>query len=203
MFEYENISGRNVERVEALSDGIFAVAMTILVLELKIPEHLSSEHLLVGTLIDSLPKIITWVLSMITLGVFWIAQQTQLDHTESIDKSLTWLHFLFLTSITLIPFSSGVFSNYPEFRTSLIVYWVNILFSGICLLFTWAYTSKRGLVKSDSPENIVRIIFTRELISQSFYVGGVIIGIFNISLGMGFIIFVQLNCAVLPPKKEK
>ena len=79
---YNKIQGRSLERLAALSDGIFAVAMTLLVLDLHVPAgvQIHSEHELLTALMDMAPSWITYGMSFLTLGIFWAGQQTQLNH---------------------------------------------------------------------------------------------------------------------------
>jgi uncharacterized membrane protein len=79
---YNRIQGRNLERLAALSDGIFAVAMTLLVLDLNIPTaaHVHSERELFAALGALAPQWIAYLMSFLTLGIFWAGQQTQLNH---------------------------------------------------------------------------------------------------------------------------
>ena len=78
---YNQIAGRNLARLEALSDGIFAVAMTILILDLRIPgvDAVHSERDLWLAIIALLPRVLMYLMSFLTLGIFWIGQQTQLN----------------------------------------------------------------------------------------------------------------------------
>src|SRR4051812_16017119 len=119
---YNRFAGQSLERVAALSDGIFAVAMTLLVLNLTVPAlegHLteqalwannviSSEADLLGALTPLLLHLLTYFMSFLTLGMFWIGQQTQLSYFTRSDRTLTWLHLLFLLTISLMPFSTAL-----------------------------------------------------------------------------------------------
>ena len=91
---YNAIAGQNVERLAALSDGIFAVAMTLLVLDLRVPatEAVRSEHDLWHALAALSPQIIMYMMSFITLGIFWVGQQTQLNYLARSNRSLAWIH---------------------------------------------------------------------------------------------------------------
>ncbi len=95
---YNQIAGRSVERLAALSDGIFAVAMTLLVLDLRLPatEAIHGEHDLWRALVALGPRLVVYLMSFLTLGIFWVGQQTQLSHLARSDRSLTWIHILFL-----------------------------------------------------------------------------------------------------------
>src|ERR1700722_12620564 len=78
---YNRFAGQDVGRIAALSDGIFAFAMTVLVLEIHIPDRVDihSEAELLASLAALWPRIVTWLLSLMTLGIFWVGQQTHLD----------------------------------------------------------------------------------------------------------------------------
>jgi len=78
---YNQTAGQGVERLAALSDGIFAVAMTLLVLDLRAPAAaVHSERDLWHALIALSPQLIMYMMSFLTLGIFWVGQQTQLNH---------------------------------------------------------------------------------------------------------------------------
>ena len=112
---YNAISGQNVERLAALSDGIFAVAMTLLVLDLRVPatELVHSEHDLWHALASLSPQIIMYMMSFMTLGIFWVGQQTQLNHLARSNRSLAWVHIVFLFAVTIMPFSTRLLAEFP------------------------------------------------------------------------------------------
>ncbi len=91
---YNRIAGQSVERLAALSDGIFAVAMTLMVLDLRLPaaEAIHSEHDLWRALVALLPRLLTYLMSFLTLGIFWVGQQSQLNHLARSDRHLSWIH---------------------------------------------------------------------------------------------------------------
>src|SRR5437763_14776629 len=98
METYNRIAAGDVGRVAGLSDGIFAVAATLLVLEIHTPESadIHSEAQLLAALGALAPRWLTWLLSLMTLGIFWVGQQTQLNQLKRADRDLSWLYFLFL-----------------------------------------------------------------------------------------------------------
>jgi uncharacterized membrane protein len=79
---YNAIAGQSVERMAALSDGLFAVAMTLLVLDLKVPagQAIGTDGALLLALRDLVPRLLIYLMSFLTLGIFWVGQQTQLSH---------------------------------------------------------------------------------------------------------------------------
>ncbi len=151
MGQYNQIAGQNLERLAALSDGIFAVAMTLLVIDLHAPasELIHNNAGLADALRDIIPQIIVFFMSFITLGIFWVGQQTQLNNLTSSDRDLTWLHLLFLVFVTLVPFSTDLMGSFIQYRLALLIYWGNILLLGAALFITWRYAVAKALVKPE------------------------------------------------------
>jgi len=123
------IAGASLERLAALSDGIFAVVMTLLVLDLHVPvrEGLHSEAALWHELGRLAPQLLTYLLSFLTLGIFWVGQQTQLNQVARSNRDLTWIHLGFLLAVSLMPFSTGLLAEFITFRLPLVLYWLNLL----------------------------------------------------------------------------
>jgi uncharacterized membrane protein len=95
---YNQIAGQSVERLAALSDGIFGVAMTLLLLELHVParELIHDEGDLRRALAALAPQLLVYLMSFLTLGIFWVGQQTQLNHLERSERHFTWIHLAFV-----------------------------------------------------------------------------------------------------------
>lgn len=197
---YNEIAGHSIERLAALSDGIFAVAMTLLVLDLHAPaaEAIHSEADLRHALIALAPRLVTYLMTFITLGIFWVGQQTQLNHLERSARSLTWLHLAFLFVVTLMPFSASFLAEHIVFRTALLLYWVNILLLGLTLYLTWTCAIRLRLVKHDITPAVRTAIHRRILIAQSLYAFGVALCVFSTYWSIAVILLVQLNYAIAP-----
>ncbi len=197
---YNIIAGQSVERLAALSDGVFAVAMTLLVLDLRVPvrEAIHGDQDLWRALIALLPQIVTYMMSFLTLGIFWVGQQTQLNHLSRSDRSLSWIHLFFLFSVTLVPFSTRLLSEFISFRIALIVYWLNILLLGTTLYLSWMCASKTGLVSVDLPSDVPAAIKRRIVVAQALYAFGALLSVFSTYWSMAFIVLVQLNYAIAP-----
>jgi uncharacterized membrane protein len=197
---YNRIAGQSVERLAALSDGVFAVAMTLLVLDIHAPlaEKIHSEQDLWHALIELSPRLLMYVMSFTTLGIFWVGQQTQLNHLSNSDRTLTWIHLLFLFAVTTIPFSTMLLAEFPLFRTALLVYWANILALGATLYLSWVCAIGTGLVKGDISPHVSTAVKRRILIAQALYAFGALLCLVNTYWSIGFIVLVQLNYAIAP-----
>ncbi|MEQ1517997.1 MAG: TMEM175 family protein [Usitatibacteraceae bacterium] len=104
----------NKHRLEALTDGIFAVAMTLLVIELKIPEsaHITRHAELGAALLHLIPKFIAWVISFFVLAIFWTSHHRLFHDVRVVDTRLTWLTLAYLACVSLMPFSSALTGEY-------------------------------------------------------------------------------------------
>ena len=197
---YNRIAAGDVGRIAALSDGIFAFAATALVLEVHTPDSadVHGEWQLLMALGALAPRVLTWLLSLLTLGIFWVGQQTQLNQIARCDRNLSWLHMVFLAVITVLPFSTRLLADFFAYRVAFLIYWANILFCGVCVYATWAYADRAKLIRADAPEGISQAIRARIVVAQGLYALGAVVGLFNVSLGIILIIAVQLNYAIAP-----
>lgn len=197
---YNRIQGRNVQRLAALSDGIFAVAMTLLVLDLHLPAvaQVHSERDFRVALAALGSQWIAYGMSFITLGIFWVAQQTQLNHIEEGSRDLTWIHLGFLFAITFMPFSTRMLTAFITYRGELVIYWLNIFVPGAMLYWSWAHATRHGLVREDTPEEVRKSICRRILIAQSLYAAGAALCLINTYVSIAAIVLVQLNYAIAP-----
>ena len=197
---YNRIQGRNLERLAALSDGIFAVAMTLLVLDLHLPTaaQAHNEKELLAALCALGPQWLTYGLSFLTLGIFWAGQQTQLNHIGEGTRDLTWIHLAFLFAVTLVPLSTRLLSEFITYRSALGFYWLNLFILGAMLYWSWAHATHAGLIKPDTPDEVRGSICRRILIAQSLYAAGALLCFVSNWLSIGVIVLVQLNYAIAP-----
>jgi len=197
---YNRIAGGDVGRLEALSDGIFAFAATVLVLDFHTPDaaDIHTEAQLLGALATSAPRLLPWLVSLITLGIFWVGQQTGLNQLERSNRDLTWLHFVFLAVVTVVPFTTRLLADFFTYRTAFVIYWANILLLGASLYATWAYAEWAKLIREDAHGEISRAIKRRIVLAQSLYAVGAVVGLFDVTLGIALIMLIQLNYAMAP-----
>jgi len=197
---YDRIAGQSVERLAALSDGIFGVAMTLLLLDLHVPgrDSIHGEADLRHALLVMFPQLLVYLMSFITLGIFWVGQQTHLNHLERSDRHLTWIHLAFLFSVTLLPFSTRLLADFMAYRAALLVYWGNIFLFGAILYAGWGYATRASLYKDDMPELVKAALCHRIIIGQGLYAFGALLCIFSTYLSIGLIVLVQIYFAISP-----
>jgi len=174
--------------------------MTVLVLDLRQPvaDAIHSEHELRLALLALAPRFLTYVMSFITLGIFWLGQQAQLNLLEKSNRDVVWIHIGILASVSLIPFSTALLAEFITYRTALLIYWGNIFVLGLLLLFSWRLSRKFGLTKPDLPADIDSAIYRRIIVAQALYAVGAALCVFSTYWSIGFIVLLQLNYALAP-----
>ena len=198
---YNQIAGRSLERLGALSDGVFAVAMTLLVLEIHVPalgaNHPSNLDLW-NALLPLWPRFLTYLLSFLTLGIFWNGQQTQLTYMARADRHLAWIHIGFLATVALMPFSTSLLAEYITVPLALVLYWLNIAIIGTILYAGWAYAWRAGLTSDEVTPEVSHAVRRRIIVAQALYALGAALSVIDTRLSIGFIVLVQLNFAIAP-----
>ena len=196
---YNRFAGNNKDRLAALSDGVFAVALTLLVLDLRPPvSAIASDHDLLAAIATLGPQFLAYLMSFMTLGIFWVGQQTQLNHFERCDRDLTWIHIGFLLTITLMPFSTALLAHYMTFRSALLLYWFNIVLSGTALFASWTYATRAGLVNAETSKDVSDAMLRRIIIAQSLYAIGALLCVLNTYASVAAIVLVQVIYVLAP-----
>jgi uncharacterized membrane protein len=200
---YNLIAGQSVERLAAISDGVFAVAMTLLVLDLRTPAEsaIHSEADLWHALVALAPRVLVYLMSFLTLGIFWVGQQTQLNHVERSNRDFSWLHLAFLFAVSLMPFSTSLMAEFISYRVALIAYWANIVLLGALLYVGWTYAVRAHLVKPDVTDDMENAFKRRVIGAQALYAIGAALCVINTYCALGFILLVQLNYVLAPRVK--
>jgi uncharacterized membrane protein len=128
-------------RVEALADGIFAVAMTLLVLDIKSPENRKFET--AGDLVTYLAALehsfAMYVISFFVLAIFWIAHHLLFHFVRHANRRLLWLNIAFLLLVTFVPFSTDLLGDHGHLTLPVLVYGANLLALGSLLVFQLRY----------------------------------------------------------------
>ena len=198
---YNEFAGSNRGRLEAISDGIFAVGMTLLILGLAVPtvKDVSSESDLWRALGNLFPSVVTYFMSFVTLGIFWVAQQTQLSKTERVNRLFTWIHLAFLLTVTMVPFTTLLLARFHWSRIALVLYWLNIVLMGVVLLAAVEYGIRSGVFPEDHRKDVARVFRRRVVGAQSLYLVAMLLCFVDTHLSIAAFVAVQLNFVFAPP----
>ena len=152
-------------RIQALTDGIFAISMTLLVLGLDIPDipAESTSLALRDTLARDWPKFEDYALSFFLLGLFWITHHQQFHHIKRVNQSFLWLNILVLMLVALVPFSTSVMASFDGVQIAALVFQANLLAIGLTYLAMWQYATADFRLVGREGIDESHIAFTRRV----------------------------------------
>ena len=160
------------QRVEALADGLFSIAMTLLVIEVHVP-HVTdpSTAALWSALMEMGPSLAAFAVSFIILGTLWVGHHNQFIHIRRADRPLIWINIFFLLTIAFLPFSTGFLAAYSGQPMAGLLYGGNLMLAGAGLWTHWSYaTSNRRLVNPELGDEAIRL--ARRRITYGFVTYG-------------------------------
>ena len=133
---------RDPARLETLADGVFAIVLTILVLEIAVPPDLDEASL--KNVIDGLmPTFVAWIISFLIVGMYWTAHRDVFARLRYTDRDLVWINLTFLLPVCLIPFGAKLIGEYPKEPLALHLYGVILIFAALMRLAMYAYVVRR------------------------------------------------------------
>jgi uncharacterized membrane protein len=140
-------------RMEALTDGIFAIAMTLLVLELKapdLPKNIASSQLL-EHLSQLMPAFFGFLVSFLYCGMLWFLHHMALHFIRHLQAGLVWLNLFFLMSISLMPFSCALLGRFIRNVAAREIYFGNLFLASVLLALQWWFAKRKDLINQDDP----------------------------------------------------
>ena len=181
-------SGTEIERTVYFSDAVFAIAITLLALNLEVPEipagSVATE--LPGRLLELWPKFLSFVISFLIVGSYWMVHHRTFRYIRGYDRRLLFMNILFLMWVVLMPFSSSLLGEYGGQQISVVLYATNMTVAGLTLSWLWWYAqSNLHLVAPDIDPRLVRYNNLRSLIVPL---------VFLLSIGVSFL---NVNAAKL------
>ena len=170
-------------RLNALSDGVFAIVITLMVFSIKIPEVAPNQAALElpKALMKMLPDFTSLFLSFIILGIYWIGHNNVFQHVLRHDRLMLWLNILFLLTVALIPFPATLLIRYGDAQISVILYALNLAVGGVLLDLVWAYaTYNRHLMCDTVQPDLIRSFHVRILTGPVIYLVAIAVSFFSL-----------------------
>jgi TMEM175 potassium channel family protein len=166
--------GKN--RIEALTDGIFAFSMTLLVTSIDIPkdvEALTPNKVLL-VIQGIFPDLIHYIIAFLVIAVFWYIHHVQFHRLVSVDLRLLWTNILMLLFVALIPFSTSLVGDFPATPLAQIIFEFNMMITGLLLFWQWTYASKyHHLIDPTTTKEVILIGKQRALVVPLLSVIGI------------------------------
>lgn len=142
--------GKDLSRIFAFTDGVFAIAITLLVLQIEVPAGLTSTSDFFETLSDLAPSFIAYGVTFAVVGLYWIAGHRSMRMVAEYDRHLLWLTIVYLAFIVLMPFSSELLGTYSsEIPTTIVFYILNLVAINLALALMYRHILTAGLARRD------------------------------------------------------
>lgn len=183
-------------RLEAFSDGVLAIVITIMVLELKVPEGSNF-----NTLSPLIPKFLSYVLSFVYLGIYWNNHHHLFQAIERVNGKVLWANLALLFTLSLIPFTTAWMGENHFDKNPVALYGINLLFCAITFLVLEKYAIKHEGIESKIGKALGNK--NKEMYSIVIYVLGVILSFVFPILGIVCYALVAIIWLIPDPRIEK
>jgi uncharacterized membrane protein len=174
------LRGLDNGRLEAFSDGVFAIAITVLVLELSLPEEWLQDPL--GAFLGQWPSYLAYVVSFATIGAVWLAHTAITQRVESGDITFARLNLLLLMVVSFLTFPTSLVgeavSSASGERVATAIFGLNLLVVAVVTALLWRHALRGGLVRADVSDEEASVLTQRLTPSLGGYVLLIVIGLF-------------------------
>jgi uncharacterized membrane protein len=185
------VSNLSTFRIETLEDGVFAIAMTLLVLNLKVPDTLDTD--LKDAIIQIWPNLFTFFVSFIILGVFWFGHRAAMHYVKHADHVYHWLNLILLMFVSILPFSASLLAKYYNEQTGIILYGLNLVAIGVTLSAQWAYASRHyRLIDTQLPSHIIKFASLRSRFAPFAYSIAIALSFINLKISLAIYTIVPI-----------
>ena len=174
---------RRTARLEAFSDGVFAIAITLLVLDLAVPVTKTSEQHLLDAVADEWPGYLGYVVSFATVGALWLGHNAITDYLDRADSTLLRVNLLLLFFVSFLPFPTRLLSEYITTdraeRVAVTFYGLTLLIAGALLALFWRYALHARLVRPDAGDEELTLLTHRLTPGLGAYALLIVVGLFR------------------------
>ena len=195
----------STHRIEAFSDGVFAIVMTLLIFDLKVPEVTGSlaEIELLNHLVAMWPQLVSFVLSFVIVGIFWVAHHSMFHHIQRSDRTFIWINNLFLMCVAFIPFPTALMGRYVKLPVAVVPYGLTLIATQASLILMWWYaTSRRRLIAEELDPRFIRLVYFRIARGMAAYAVGILLSIASARLTLAIYALVPI-LYILPGRVER
>jgi uncharacterized membrane protein len=190
-------------RLEAFSDGVFAIAITLLVLEIAVAPDWASDPL--GAVLRLWPQYLAYVVSFATIGAIWLGHSAVTRYLDRADAYLTRLNLLLLLAVSFLPFPTKLVGEFLSRasgeRVATTILGLNLLLASALLALFWRSARARGLVDPDADDQELTLVTRRLTPSLAGYVALIGLGLFRpFAAAVGYLVVALL--LILPPPRR-
>jgi len=201
----KRVRGFEKNRLEALADGIFAVALTLLVLDIKLPEKaFASNDELWRRLLDLERHFAVYVISFVVIGMYWISHHIQFHFIRYTDRRMIWINLFYLLLISFVPFTTDLVGDHEELILPVQIYGITLLALSALSFTHLEYLSRHSYLTSRelTPE-VVMLIKRRVLMFTVIPLASMVIAFYNTRLALYIYLLLVLAHFFTGPVDER
>lgn len=190
--------------MEAFSDGVFAIAITLLVLELAVP--LVGDAQLLPAILERWPSYLAYLVSFATIGAIWIGHVTMAEYLAAVSPGFLRLNLVLLLFVALLPFPTRLLAenltSTDNERVAVTIYGAVLWIIALVLSALWRYALKDGLIRSDRRSAEIRLLTRRLTPGVAFYLVVIVVGLFFPTIAVVGYLLIAIGLLV-PPRHAR
>ena len=201
-------SMESTKRLEAFSDGVFAIAITLLILEIKVPSKEMLEHeRLSNYLLRQWPEYFAYIFSFVIIGIYWANHQHLFRLFRKSDHVFNLLNIFFLMTIAFLPYPTGIFGEYitdkKQIETAVLFYSVGIFLPALAWLLMWLYGSaNKRLLDHRLKESFINGLTRKFILSNLLYIIAILLALWNPFASITLNVGLTLLYLIPPPSPQ-
>lgn len=169
----DRASSKELDRVLSFSDGVFAIAITLLAFNVDVPQiPFANVHTdLAARLWELVPSLISFAISFAVIGIYWVAHHQIFRHIRRYNTNLLWLNLLLLFFVAILPFPTGLLGTYGNQRLAVIFYAACLALTGLAQFLLWWYAAgKHRLVDRQLDPGVIRHMSIRTAVPSAIFI---------------------------------
>lgn len=171
-------AGRDTGRIEAFSDGVFAIALTLLVLDLHVPDRLGRGESLWTAVGGLWPQYLGYALSFVIIAINWVYHHRKFRAIVRYDTTLIWINLAFLFFVALVPFPTSLLSEYAPDPAAVSLYAASVAVLGLSSTVLWWYAHRAGFLAPAVDRDLFRHTTANNLVVPAVFIGSIPIALF-------------------------
>ena len=190
----EAIENPGTNRIEAFSDGILAIVITLMVLEIKIPaiSEEAGDHEALLRLKPILPKLLSYALSFVMIAIFWVSHHDLFHSIQKSTRSLLWLNNFWLFWICLLPFPTAFLGDHPSLTTAGVIFGAELFFCSLSFFGIRYYCYRQSLFMNSINRESQIAGLRKSALAPSLYLLATVLSFFSILWAYGIFVLVPL-----------
>jgi uncharacterized membrane protein len=194
-FALFRVSEMSTDRIQAFSDGVFSIVMTLLVLEIHVPDVTGPNVCveLARNLVAMMPKFFSYALSFAIVCIWWVAHHHLYDVLRKSDRGLLWFNGLFLFWLAFVPFPTALLGDYPKERIAVIWYGAVMLLAGLSFSWMRYYAFFVGrLTYTDLDRDLLKRAMIKSAFNPALHLLAVLLAFFSTKLAITLYVMIPM-----------